>query len=166
LAIVERILGKKEDGTYEFPAVVCGVAANNNEALRLAARNSHHETSCLLAQVAWPSISDMPEELKSNVEVMNSIREGLGMQSVRRGNVYLLNCFVGESAPLIFSLAGREYDGMVGRSGANTSYIFKQSIENYMGYVRDGNRPSEADARDNGLPEERLLANNLRCGPG
>ena len=147
LAIVERLLGKKEDGTHEFPAVVCGVAANNNEALRLAARNSHHETSCLLAQVAWPSISDMPEELKSNVEVMNSIREGFGMQSVRRGNVYLLNCFVGDSAPLIFSLAGREYDGMVSckKGDTSTSRIFKQSIENYMGYVRGGDKPGETD---------------------
>ena len=105
----------------------------------------------------------MPEDLKNNAVLMASIREGFRMQSVRRGNVYLLIDFVGHSAPLIFSLAGREYDGMVGRSGDNTSYIFKQPVEDYMGYVRDGDKPNEADARNNGQPEE---PNNLRCGPG
>ena len=78
---------------------------------------------------------------------MNSIREGFRMQGVRRGNVYLLNCFVGDSAHLIFSFAGREYDVMVSckKGDTSTSRIFKQSIENYMGYVRGGDKPGETD---------------------
>ena len=90
------------------------------------------------------------------------------MQGVRRGNVYLLNCFVGDSAHLIFSFAGREYDVMVSckKGDTSSSRVFKRSIESYMGYVRDGSKPGETNSRNNVQPEEHLLANNLRCGPG
>ena len=39
--VVGWLLGRKEDGTYEFPSVAGHVAANDNETLLGAAENGH-----------------------------------------------------------------------------------------------------------------------------